>query len=185
MWCRILLSCLQLSNSGNILKLMVPFNNLKIISVWELKLLENTMVTTVRVATIVFNYSCKVIIHKMIERKIDNRGSKSRVNINTFVKEQRADGSWQVKSNQTLLSSRCLACLRYALMGFERNFQIRTFSKNKNILTNFSNGPLKRSALKLGTLSRGSRFYYEKVLENYNKTLFQIRVYSTKSSQSF
>ena len=51
------------------------------------------MVTTVRVVTIVFNYSCKVIIHKMIERKIDNRGSKSRVNINTFVKEQRADGS--------------------------------------------------------------------------------------------
>lgn len=68
-------------------------------------------------------------------------------------------------------------------MGFERNFQIRTSSKN--ILKNFSSGPLKRSALKLGTLRRGSRFYYEKVLENYNKTLFQIRVYSTKSSQSF
>ena len=41
----------------------------------------------------VFNHSCKVISQKIIEREIDNRGSKSRVGINTFVKEQRADGS--------------------------------------------------------------------------------------------
>ena len=61
----------------------------------------------------------------MIVIEIDNRGSKSIVIINTFVKEQRADGSWQVKSNQTLLSNRYLACLRYALMGFERNYPYR------------------------------------------------------------
>ena len=65
----------------------------------------------------------------MIERKIDNRGSKSIVSSNTFVKEQRADGSLQVKSNKALLSSRCLTCLRYALKGFERNLQIRIHSK--------------------------------------------------------
>ena len=65
----------------------------------------------------------------MIVIEIDNRGSKSRVSSNTFVKEQRADGSWQVKSNQALLSSRCLTCLRYALKGFERNLQIRIHSK--------------------------------------------------------
>ena len=35
----------------------------------------------------------------MIVIEIDNRGSKSRVSSNTFVKEQRADGSWQVKFN--------------------------------------------------------------------------------------
>ena len=61
----------------------------------------------------------------MIVIAIDNRGSKSRVISNTFVKEQRADGSWQVKFNQALLSSRCLACLRYALMDFERNYPYR------------------------------------------------------------
>ena len=37
-------------------------------------------------------YSCKVISHKMIEREMGNRGSKSVV-FNT-VKEQRVDGSY-------------------------------------------------------------------------------------------
>ena len=65
----------------------------------------------------------------MIVIEIDNRGSKSRVSSNTFVKEQRADGSWQVEFNQALWSNRCLTCLRYALKGLERNLQIRIHSK--------------------------------------------------------
>jgi len=38
-----------------------------------------------------FNNSCMVIIHKMIEREMDNRGSKS--NNTLGVKEQRVDGN--------------------------------------------------------------------------------------------
>ena len=129
MRCWKLLQCLKLSNSGDILKLLVPSYNRKIIcSGWRLKVLENTMMRIIR-WSIVFNHSCKVISLKMIVIEIDHRGSKSRVTSNTFVKEQRADGSWQVKSNQALLSSRCLTCLRYALKGFERNLQIRIHSK--------------------------------------------------------
>ena len=121
MRCWKLLQCLQLSNSGDILKLLIPNYNRKIIySGWRLKVLENTMMIIIR-WSIVFNHSCKVISLKMIVIEIDNRGSKSKVSSNTFVKEQRADGSWQVKFNQALLSSRCLTCLRCTLMGFERN----------------------------------------------------------------
>ena len=140
----------QLSNSGDILKLLVPNYNRNIIcSGWRLKVLENTMMIIIR-WSIVFNHSCKVISLKMIVIEIDNRGSKSKVSSNTFVKEQRADGSWQVKFNQALLSSRCLTCLRCTLMGFERNRvralflgqsilnirnnQIRFLSKQKNFM---------------------------------------------------
>ena len=56
------------------------------------KVLDNTMIIIIRLF-IVFNHSCKVISLKMIVIEIDNRVSKSRVSSNTFVKEQRADGS--------------------------------------------------------------------------------------------
>ena len=53
----------------------------------------------------------------MIEREMEYRGSKSIVSLigNVIVKEQRVDGHRCVN----------LTHLRYALMGFERNYQVR------------------------------------------------------------
>jgi hypothetical protein len=103
LWSGISLLCLKLSNSGDILKLVVPNYLRKVISGWS-------------------NYSGKVISHKIDEKKMDNRGSKS-VLINT-VKEQRVDGSWHLNMFKILFR-----CLRCTLMGFERNYQIKILSK--------------------------------------------------------
>jgi hypothetical protein len=67
----------------------------------------------------------------MNENEMDNRGSKSKfVTQPDFVKEQRVDGSWSISKNKHVL-------LRYTLMGFERNYQIKILSKQLNI-KNFS-----------------------------------------------
>jgi hypothetical protein len=58
------------------------------------------------------NHSCTVISQKMIEREMEYRVSKSD---NLSVKEQRADGHRCVN----------LTHLKYALMGFKRNYLIR------------------------------------------------------------
>ena len=50
----------------------------------------------------------------MIERKMDNRGSKSNISENIFVKEQRVDGSCIISRN---------IMLRYTIMGFERSYR--------------------------------------------------------------
>ncbi len=93
----------KLSNSGELLKLKVPNYIWKCISGWT-------------------NYSGKVTSLKMSENKMDNRGSKSdfRSNLN-YVKEQRVDGSWCIKSR--------LMHLRYTLKGFERNCSLKIPSK--------------------------------------------------------
>ena len=54
----------------------------------------------------------------MIEREMDYRGSKSIIEGNIFVKEQRVDGSWRGIYNPLL---------RCTLMGFERNCSKRLF----------------------------------------------------------
>jgi NADH:ubiquinone oxidoreductase subunit 4 (subunit M) len=54
--------CLQLSNYGDTIKLMVPNNNCKIISGWT-------------------NYSGRVITHEILEKEIGYRVSKSDLNI--------------------------------------------------------------------------------------------------------
>ena len=64
------------------------------------------------------NHSCMVITRIMIERLMDYRGSKS--DFFKSVKEQRVDGHKCVS----------LIHLRYALMGFERNYPIRILSKH-------------------------------------------------------
>lgn len=64
----------------------------------------------------------------MSESEMGYRGSKS-VLLNSTIKEQRVDGSW----NKYLLSN---LLLRYTLMGFERNYQIKVLSKQFN-KTNF------------------------------------------------
>ena len=84
-----------LSNSGNILKFKIPFYFWKVIKY-------------------ILNSLCKVIILKMSENKMDNRGSKSVViDSNSTVKEQRVDGSW-------LLNLNVFNSLRCTLRGFER-----------------------------------------------------------------
>ena len=67
------------------------------------------------------------------ETSIDYRGSKSIVldNKSTIVKEQRVKGSWQENISRPLIEG-CFSCLRCALMGFERNYQIRILSKQIN-----------------------------------------------------
>ena len=131
------LKCLQLSNSGNILKLLVPNDGLKAICGWE---------TTYSLKINKFNHSCRVISQMMIERKIDYRGSKSIIAVGTHlicvpaksivVKEQRVYGSWREKYN-TFPAPSCFfqffikknwssfSRLRCTLMGFERNYKIR------------------------------------------------------------
>nr|YP_010835458.1 hypothetical protein QLP32_mgp32 [Perenniporia fraxinea]WFS78691.1 hypothetical protein [Perenniporia fraxinea] len=69
------------------------------------------------------NYSCMVISHKMNENEMGYRGSKS---AHKAVKEQRVDGSWFL--------ARKARSLRYTLMGFERNYQVKIPSKQLNKL---------------------------------------------------
>ncbi len=103
-WCRKSPLWVKLSNSGDLLKLIIPSYIWKNISGWS-------------------NSSGKVISYKMNENEMDNRGSKSVVVStleNAIVKEQRVDGSWHVAG---------ASCLRCTLTGSERNYQIKILSK--------------------------------------------------------
>lgn len=95
------------SNSGNLLKLLVPSCSWKTISGWS-------------------NYSGKVTSHKMSENEMDNRGSKSDFisNLNS-VKEQRINGGWWIKQ--------WLIYLKYILKYFERSTLVKNLSKQLNI----------------------------------------------------
>ena len=86
---------IKLPNSGELLKLLVLSHIWKYIGGWS-------------------NYSGIVTSQEMIERKMENRGSKSNICSNIFVKEQRVDGSCIISRN---------VMLRCTLMGFERNYQ--------------------------------------------------------------
>ena len=89
----------KLPNSGDTLKLLIPNYIRKAISGWS-------------------NYSGKVTSHKINEKKMGNRGSKSGLNFKS-VKEQRVDGS-------------CFGLtpkLRYTLMGCENSYQVKILSK--------------------------------------------------------
>ena len=99
---RISLICLKLSNSGDILKFMVPSLIRKYMSG------QNNNLGT-------------VTSHKMIENEMDYCGSKS---VLVAVKEQRVDGSW--------LLAFPVRSLRCTLMVFERNYQIKVLSKQLN-----------------------------------------------------
>ncbi len=116
-WSGILPLCLKLSNSGNFLKLTILNRLWKWMSGWS-------------------NYSCKVISCKMIERKMEYRGSKSIIDhlyrwgqathlfISIFVKEQRVDGSWFFSVLIVKLKN-----LRCTLMDGENSYQVRVPSK--------------------------------------------------------
>jgi hypothetical protein len=62
----------------------------------------------------------------MSENEIGYRGSKSILESN-IVKEQRVDGNWWIKPIH----------LRYTLMGSEKNYPIKYFSKQLNIFKKF------------------------------------------------
>ena len=73
------------------------------------------------------NHSCTVISHLMSENEMGYRGSKSKLVkkqklVTNFVKEQRVDGSWGIRQIP----------LRYTLMGFERNYQLKIPSCHLN-----------------------------------------------------
>ena len=105
MCCGKTLDWLQLPNSGDTLKHIVPSHSRKAMSGWT-------------------NHPCTVISQEMTENEMGYRGSKS-VFLNSTVKEQRVDGSW---SNYLLNKS----LLRCTLMGFERNYQVKVLSKQLN-----------------------------------------------------
>jgi hypothetical protein len=126
---------LKLSNSGEILKFLIPNYSRKVISGWS-------------------NYSGMVITQKISEKIMDNRGSKSEFNLDrshkkdlmlSFVKEQRVDGSWplSMKANSTKIERG----LRCTLIGLEKGCRSfynggllsNIFESNKNkILTKVS-----------------------------------------------
>ena len=125
---RISLLCLKLSNSGDTLKLLIPNYIRKYISGQN-------------------NYLGMVISQEMSENEMGYRGSKSEFIIQNpqpkyinSVKEQRVDGSW----NNYLLSN---SILRYTLMGFERNYQLKVLSKQLKNKTNFCSAQVQLSKL--------------------------------------
>lgn len=85
------------------------------------------------------NYSYKVTSHKMLERAMDNRGSKSAICESVAVKEQRVDGSWRIYP---------IIRLRCTLTGFERNYQVRNPSNQFLNKRSYSSIALKSSASK-------------------------------------
>lgn len=107
LWSKISLLCLKLSNFGDFLKLLILNYNWKILSGWT-------------------NHSGIVKSQNMIEREMENRGSKSKF-ISNFVKEQRLDGNWLLIKLINLIKS--LKCI---LMGCESSYQVRVFSKQIN-----------------------------------------------------
>ena len=96
----------KLSNSENILKFLILNCNEKVISGW-------------------INYSYKVISQKIIERKMDNCGSKSVIfhKNSIAVKEQRVNGNFYINLIQ----------LRYTPIDFERNYKVKILFKQINI----------------------------------------------------
>ena len=125
---RISLLCLKLSNSGDTLKLLIPNYIRKYISGQN-------------------NYLGMVISQEVSENEMGYRGSKSEFIIQNpqpkyinSVKEQRVDGSW----NNYLLSN---SILRYTLMGFERNYQLKVLSKQLKNKTNFCSAQVQLSKL--------------------------------------
>ena len=112
--------CLKLSNSGEALKLWVPQNGIKAICKW-------------------INNRFAVTILKMMETEIGNRGSKLIIVVcpsHIFViiiNEQRVDGSWWKKfSNTRPKINQCFSHLRCILVGFERNYQVLSLSKQRH-----------------------------------------------------
>jgi len=97
----------KLSNSGNLLKLLIPSRSWKWIGGWT-------------------NHSCMVISQLIIERLMDDRGSKSAIPKSVVVKEQRVYGSYfglinpRLRCTLTGLERDCLIKYSYGLCSTTR-----------------------------------------------------------------
>ena len=91
-----------LPNFGELLKLLIPSFNLKVVNGWS-------------------NYSGTVIIQEICENKMDYRESKLALCKSNVIKEQRVYGGGLVSYYDT--------CLRCILRGFDRNSKIFNHSK--------------------------------------------------------
>ena len=118
--------CLKLSNSGNALKLWLPQNGIKAICKW-------------------INNPFAVTIPNIVETEIGNHGSKSIIVVSvtyTFViivNEQWVDGSrWEKFSNTRPKINQCFSHLRCILMGFERNYQVLSLSKQRHTYRSYT-----------------------------------------------
>ena len=106
----------KLSNSGKLLKLLIPNLEKNFRGGWT-----NYSSTVTSQKMVLLLYLIAYNIYGMYfpgtlgikTRKMDNRGSKSRISKNILVKEQRVDGSW-------LLNLNAFNSLRCTLRGFER-----------------------------------------------------------------
>ncbi|PQE31504.1 LAGLIDADG (mitochondrion) protein [Rutstroemia sp. NJR-2017a WRK4] len=113
----------KLSNSGKVLKFKIPSFNRKVKS--------------------------KVTSHNMIEREMDNRGSKSVMYKNITVKEQRVYGNYFGLVNPRL---RCI------LRGLERDFQIKNYyvlssTTRVNVVMGRVSNQINRSVVSYSTLT--------------------------------
>ena len=106
----------KLSNSGELLKLLIPNLEKNFRGGWTN---YSSMVTSQKMVLLL--YLIEYNIYGMYfpgtlgikNRKMDNRGSKSIISKNIIVKEQRVDGSWPLNPNG-------FSGLRCTLRGFER-----------------------------------------------------------------
>lgn len=98
----------KLSNSGELLKVLIPNHSRKTVGGWS-------------------NNSGMVTSQNMSENEMDNCGSKSIKLRNFIVKEQRVDGNYIDNS-----------MLRYTLIGFERNYWLKIPSNQLIIKRNYS-----------------------------------------------
>lgn len=89
----------------------------------------------------------------MIENEMDNRGSKSLIFLNIFVKEQRVNGSC-IGNNSLFCIFNLLewSMLRCTLMGLERDYQVKILSnqiKKKDFSTKTTHKPLTKLIVNL------------------------------------
>jgi LAGLIDADG DNA endonuclease family len=170
--------CLQLPNSGDALKILIPSRSLKAMSGWT-------------------NHSGKVTSQKISEKKMGNRGSKSDNSaMAVFVKEQRVDGN--------NFGSKIYPKLRCTLMGCESNYpisnpskqfimQTRSFythskklnnqpfkSESQNSLTIPANVPIIKQALKLNPWWRSSNRIYWCGYQKY----YSLPTFATEKTKS-
>ena len=107
----------KLSNSGELLKLLVPNLEKNFRGGW---INYSSMVTSQKMVLLLYLIAYNIYGYVVFprdsrykNRKMDNRGSKSIISKNIIIKEQRVDDSW-------LLNLNAFNSLRCTLRGFER-----------------------------------------------------------------
>ena len=113
----------------------------------------------------------------MMETEIGNRGSKLIIvwPIHTFViiiKEQRVDGSWWEKfSNTRPKINQCFSHLRCILMGFERNYQVLSLSKQRHTYRGYFTKKVLQQSFWITGFTDGEGSFHVSVIKNKNYKL--------------